>query len=148
MTADLEELYRHVILAHNKRPRNLRTIEDGCRAEGSNPLCGDRLTVYVRVADGTIQDAAFQGFGCAIAIASASLMTETVRGKTLAEAQALFGRFLQMMTAPADAPVDDLGDLSAFAGVRRFPVRMKCATLAWQTLRAAAAARAGVVSTE
>ena len=148
MTSDLAALYRDLILDHNRRPLNFRAIEGGRSAEGSNPLCGDRLTVYVRIEDGTIQDAAFQGFGCAIAIASASLMTESVKGKTLAEAEALFDRFLQMMTAPAEAPVDALGDLSAFAGVRRFPVRVKCATLPWQTLRAAAAARAEVVSTE
>lgn len=148
MTSDLERLYRGVILAHHKRPRNFRTLEGGCKAEGANPLCGDRLTVYLRVANGTIQDAAFQGLGCAIAIASASLMTESVKGKTVAEAQTLFDQFLQMITAPAEAPVDDLGELSAFAGVRRFPVRVKCATLPWQALRAAAAARVEAVSTE
>ena len=148
MTSGLEALYRDLILDHNKRPRNVRTLEGACKAEGSNPLCGDRLTVSLRIANGTIQDAAFQGFGCAIAMASASLMTESVKGKTVAEAGALFERFLQMITAPADAPVDDLGELSAFAGVRQFPVRVKCATLPWQTLRAAAAARVEVVSTE
>ena len=148
MTAGLETLYRDVILDHNRRPRNFRPLEGGGKAEGSNPLCGDRLTVYLRLANGAIQDAAFQGFGCAIAIASASLMTENVKGKTVAEATALFERFLQMITAPAEAPVDDLGDLSALAGVRQFPVRVKCATLPWQALRAAAAARVEVVSTE
>jgi len=148
MTADLEALYRDVILAHHKRPRNFRTLEGGSRAEGSNPLCGDRLTIYLRVANDTIQEAAFHGFGCAIAIASASLMTESVKGKTLAEAQALFEQFLQMIRAPAEAPVDDFGDLSVFAGVRQFPVRVKCATLPWQALRAAAAGRVEVVSTE
>jgi nitrogen fixation protein NifU and related proteins len=148
MTSDLEALYRDVILDHNKRPRNHRVLEAGCKAEGSNPLCGDRLTVYLRIDDGTITDAAFQGFGCAIAMASASLMTECVKGKTPAEAEALFDRFLQMITAPAEAPVADLGDLSAFAGVRRFPVRVKCATLPWRALRAAAARRGEVVSTE
>jgi nitrogen fixation NifU-like protein len=148
MTSDLETLYRDAILGHNKQPRNRRTLEGGCKAEGSNPLCGDRLTVYLHVANGRIEDAAFQGFGCAIAIASASLMTESVKGKTLAEAEALFERFLQMITAPAEAPVDDLGDLSALVGVRQFPVRVKCATLPWQTLRAAASASAEVVSTE
>ena len=147
MTADLETLYRDVILDHNKRPRNFRMLEGGGKAEGSNPICGDRLTVYLCVANETIQEAAFQGFGCAIAIASASLMTESVKGKTLAEAQALFNQFLQLITAPAEAPVDDLGDLSAFVGVRQFPVRVKCATLPWQALRAAAA-RVEVVSTE
>lgn len=148
MTSDLDGLYRDVILAHNKRPQNFRTIDGGSRAEGANPLCGDRLTVYVRVENGTIRDAAFQGFGCAIAIASASLMTESVKGKTVADAQALFERFLQMITAPPEAPVDDLRELSAFGGVRRFPARVKCATLPWQALCAAAAARVEVVSTE
>lgn len=148
MTSGLEALYRDVILDHNKRPRNFRRLEGGCKAEGSNPLCGDRLTVYLRIANGTIQDAAFQGFGCAIAIASASLMTESVKGKTVAGAQALFERFLQMVTAPAEALVDDLGELSALVGVRQFPVRVKCATLPWQALRSAAAARVEVVSTE
>ena len=148
MTSDLEALYRDVILDHNKRPRNFRTLEGGSTAGGFNPLCGDRLTVYLRVASGTIQDAAFQGFGCAIAIASASLMTENVKGKTVAETHALFERFFQMITAPAGAPVDDLGALSVFAGVRQFPVRAKCATLPWRALCAAAAARDEVVSTE
>ena len=147
MTPDLEALYQDVILDHNRRPRNFRTLEGGSKAEGANPLCGDRLTVYVRVGNGTIQEAAFQGFGCAIAIASASLMTESVKGKTLAEAQALFEQFQQLITASAEAPVN-LGDLSAFAGVRKFPVRVKCATLPWQALRAAASGRVEVVSTE
>ena len=148
MTSGLEGLYRDVIRDHNKRPRNFRVLAGGSKAEGSNPLCGDRLTVYLRIANGTIQEAAFQGFGCAIAIASASLMTESVKGKTLAEAEALFEDFLQMITAPADAPIGDVGDLSAFAGIRRFPVRVKCATLPWQALRAAAAGRVEAVSTE
>ncbi|HVH29932.1 MAG TPA: SUF system NifU family Fe-S cluster assembly protein [Vicinamibacterales bacterium] len=148
MAADIETLYRDVILDHNRRPRNFRVLEDGGKAEGSNPLCGDRLTVYLRVASETIQDAAFQGYGCAIAIASASLMTESVKGKTLAEAEALFEQLLQMITAPAEAPLGDLGGLSALAGVRQFPVRVKCATLPWQALRAAAAGRVEVVSTE
>ena len=148
MTSGLDVLYRDVILDHNKRPRNFRVLEGGSKAEGSNPLCGDRLTVYLRIANGAIQEAAFQGFGCAIAIASASLMTESVKGKTLAETEALFERFLQMITAPAEAPVGDVGDLSAFAGIRRFSVRVKCATLPWQALRAAAAGRVEAVSTE
>jgi nitrogen fixation NifU-like protein len=148
MTSGLDALYRDVILDHNKRPRNFRPLGSGGKAEGANPLCGDRLTVYARIENGTIRDAAFQGFGCAIAIASASLMTESVKGKTVAEAQALFERFLQMITASAGATVDDLGDLSVLAGVRQFPVRVKCATLPWQALLAAAAARVEVVSTE
>src|SRR5581483_2798633 len=107
------------------------------QAEGFNPLCGDRLTVYVKIEGDRVEDAAFQGSGCAISKASASLMTESVKGKTVAEAVALFDRFQQMITSRPDAPVDDLGKLTALAGVRQFPVRVKCASLAWHTLRAA-----------
>jgi len=148
MTADLQELYQEVILDHNKRPRNFRALEDGRKAEGYNPLCGDRFTVYLRMEDSVIKDTSFQGSGCAISKASASLMTESVKGKTLAEAEALFDRFQRMVTAPPDLPVEDLGRLSVFAGVRQFPVRVKCASLAWHTLRAAVEARNEVVSTE
>ena len=148
MTSDLQELYQEVILDHNKRPRNFRVLEGGCMAEGYNPLCGDRLTVYLRVQDDVIADVAFQGSGCAISKASASLMTDSVKGRTMAEAEALFERFHRMITSPADAPVDDLGKLSVLAGVRQFPVRVKCASLAWHTLRAAVEHRHDVVSTE
>jgi nitrogen fixation NifU-like protein len=146
--SDLQDLYQEVILDHNRRPRNFRTLAGGRKAEGYNPLCGDRLTVYLRVEDGVIKDAAFQGSGCAISKASASLMTDVVKGKTVAEAEALFERFHRVVTAPSDAPVEDLGKLSVLAGVRQFPVRVKCATLAWYALRAAAEARDEVVSTE
>jgi len=146
--SDLQDLYQEVILDHNRRPRNFRTLEDGRKAEGYNPLCGDRLTVYLRVEEGVIKDATFQGAGCAISKASASLMTDAVKGKTLAEAEALFERFHRTVTAPSDAPVEDLGKLSVLAGVRQFPVRVKCATLAWYALRAAAEAKDEVVSTE
>ena len=145
---DLQELYQEVILDHNKRPRNFRAIEGVRKAEGYNPLCGDKLTVYVRVENDRIADAAFQGSGCAISKASASLMTDSVKGKTLTEAETLFEHFRQMVTGPTDAPADDLGKLSVLAGVRQFPVRVKCATLAWYALRAAAEARDMVVSTE
>jgi nitrogen fixation protein NifU and related proteins len=148
MSADLQELYQEVILDHNRRPRNFRPIEHGQKAEGYNPLCGDRLTVYLRVQDGRIADASFEGSGCAISKASASLMTESVKGKTLKEAEDLFQRFHQLITRAPDEPVDDLGKLSVFAGVRQFPVRVKCASLPWHTLRAAADARHDVVSTE
>ena len=148
MTSDLQALYRDVVIDHNRHPRNFRALEAGRTAEGFNPLCGDRLTVFVRVETGSIQDVSFQGLGCAIATASASLMTESVKGKTVAEAAALFERVQRMLTASSDAPIDDLGALSALAGVRRFPVRMKCATLAWYALRAAAATADEVVSTE
>jgi nitrogen fixation NifU-like protein len=123
-------------------------IEDGRHAEGYNPLCGDRLTVYVRLEDDRIADASFQGSGCAISKASASLMTEALKGKTLAEADELFARFHRMVTGTPDGPVEDLGKLSVLAGVRQFPVRVKCASLAWHTLRSAIEARDEVVSTE
>jgi nitrogen fixation protein NifU and related proteins len=148
MTSDLQALYRDVIVDHNTHPRNFRALDTDCRAEGFNPLCGDRLTVYVRVENGAIRDVAFQGLGCAIATASASLMTESVKGKTVADADALVDRVQQMVSASSDAPVDDLGALSALAGVRRFPVRVKCAMLAWHTLRAATSASGQVVTTE
>ena len=148
MTADLRALYRDVIVDHSRRPRNFRALETGRKSEGRNPLCGDRLTVYVQVDNGVMRDVSFEGLGCAIATASASLMTESVRGKTVAEADALFERVQRMVTASAEAPVDDLGALSALAGVRLFPVRVKCATLPWHALRAAAAAGDEVVTTE
>ena len=148
MTAELQDLYREVILDHNRRPRNFRALEGGRKAEGYNPLCGDRLTVYLNVEADVIRDAAFQGSGCAISKASASLMTESVRGKTIAEVDAIFDRFHHMITAPPDGQDDDLGKLAVLGGVRQFPVRVKCASLAWHTLRAAIDARDEVVSTE
>ena len=146
--SDLQDLYQEVILDHNRRPRNFRALDAGRKAEGYNPLCGDRLTVYLRVEDDVIKDATFQGSGCAISKASASLMTDVVKGKTVAEAEALFERFHRVVTAPPDATVEDLGKLSVLAGVRQFPVRVKCATLAWYALRAAVEARDEIVSTE
>jgi nitrogen fixation NifU-like protein len=147
MSSSLQELYQEVILDHNRRPRNFRAIDDAQKAEGYNPLCGDRLTVFLRVEDGRILDASFQGSGCAISKASASLMTDSVKGKTVEEAKTLFDHFHQMLTG-ADEPVDDLGKLSVFTGVRQFPIRVKCATLPWHALRAAAEAHAEAVSTE
>ncbi len=147
--ADLRDLYQEIIMDHNKRPRNFRAIEGGRRAEGYNPLCGDRLTVYLRVSDdGRIADASFEGAGCAISKASASLMTEAVTGKTLADADELFARFHAMITRAPGEPIEELGKLSALAGVRQFPGRVKCASLAWHTLRSAIEARDEVVSTE
>lgn len=148
MSSELDELYQEVILDHNKRPRNFRAIDGGRRAEGYNPLCGDRMTVHVRVDGDVIADVSFQGAGCAISKASASLMTESIKGKTLAEAGALLERFQRMITSAPDAPLDDLGKLTVLAGVRQFPVRVKCASLAWHTLRAATDAKDEVVSTE
>jgi nitrogen fixation NifU-like protein len=136
--SDLSDLYQEVILDHNRRPRNFHALADASHtAEGYNPLCGDRLTLYVRVADGVVADVAFEGAGCAISKASASLMTDAVKGRTVAEAEALFARFHRMVTTPPEQPVEDMGKLSALAGVREFPVRVKCASLAWHTLKAA-----------
>lgn len=148
MNTDLQDLYQEVILDHNRRPRNFRAIEDGRRAEGYNPLCGDRLTVYLRIDNGRIADASFEGTGCAISKASASLMTEAVKDKTLAEADELFARFHAMITRAPEEPVEDLGKLSVLAGVRQFPIRVKCASLPWHTLRSAIDASDEVVSTE
>jgi len=146
--ADLNDLYQEVILDHNRRPRNFHAIAGATySAEGFNPLCGDRLTVYVQVDGDRITDVAFEGSGCAISKASASLMTEAVKGKTLAEARALFERFHQMVTAAPEQEPEDLGKLCALAGVREFPIRVKCASLAWHTLKAACA-REAKTSTE
>jgi nitrogen fixation NifU-like protein len=136
--SDLSDLYQEVILDHNRRPRNFHALADASHsAEGYNPLCGDRLTLYLKLADGVVEDVSFEGGGCAISKASASLMTDAIKGKSLAEAQALFERFHRMVTTPPEQPVEDLGKLSALAGVREFPVRVKCASLAWHTLKAA-----------
>jgi nitrogen fixation NifU-like protein len=148
MNAELQELYQDVILDHNRRPRNFRALECARRAEGFNPLCGDHFTVYLRLDDDVIADVGFQGSGCAISKASASMMTESVKGRTTADAIALLDRFQRMITSPADSPVDHLGKLAALAGVRQFPARVKCASLAWHTLRAALDSHEEVVSTE
>ncbi|HXT33113.1 MAG TPA: SUF system NifU family Fe-S cluster assembly protein [Vicinamibacterales bacterium] len=138
--SELTDLYQEVILDHNRRPRNFHALANAShRAEGYNPLCGDRLTLYLSVNEGVITEAAFEGAGCAISKASASMMTETLKGKTLAEADALFRRFHRMVTTPPDQPVEDMGKLSSLAGVREFPIRVKCASLAWHTFKAALA---------
>lgn len=138
---DLRELYQATILGHNKKPRNFRVIEDASHeADGHNPLCGDQLTLYAQVSDaGTLEDVAFQGSGCAISKASASLMTDFVKGKSLAEIETDFERFHDLVTAsPGEEPnTDGLGKLAVFAGVREYPMRVKCATLAWHALKAA-----------
>ena len=146
--SELTDLYQEVILDHNRRPRNFRTIASPSHhAEGYNPLCGDRLNLYVQVNGDTITDVAFEGSGCAISKASASLMTDALKGKTVSEAHSLFERFHRVVTTPPDQPVEDLGKLSVLAGVREFPVRVKCASLAWHTLKAALD-REPIVSTE
>jgi len=149
--SDLRELYQEVILDHNKRPRYFRAIEHPTRtAKGHNPLCGDRLTLYLTLDGDRIADVAFEGSGCAISKASASLMTEALKGKTIAQAEALFERFHEVVTSPGDVPVntDGLGKLAVFAGVREYPARVKCASLAWHTMKAAVATPDAVVSTE
>jgi nitrogen fixation protein NifU and related proteins len=149
--SDLRELYQEVILDHNKRPRNFRTIEHPSRiARGHNPLCGDRLTLYVTMDGDRIADVAFEGSGCAISKASASLMTEAVKGKTASEAEALFELFHDLVTSPADEPAKTtgLGKLAVFAGVREYPARVKCASLAWHTMKNAVEAVGEVAKTE
>jgi nitrogen fixation NifU-like protein len=127
---DLTELYQSVILENNRRPRNFRKLPTANRsAAGNNPVCGDEITVYLRLEDGRIADISFEGAGCAISQASASVMTQRLKGKTVAEAEALFGRFKNIVTQ--GTPDEDDLDLSAFAGVHQFPARIKCATLGW-----------------
>lgn len=146
----LSDLYQEVILDHNRRPRNFRVIEPASAAqEGYNPLCGDRLTLYVTIDDGVIADVAFQGSGCAISKASASLMTEAVKGKTVDQARALFDTFHEMITSPPESPLPEMGKLAVLSGVRDFPTRVKCAGLAWHTLKAAVSGHpGGPVTTE
>lgn len=147
--SDLGDLYQEVILDHNRRPRNFRSIEEGRKQEGYNPLCGDRLTLYVKLDGDRIVDLAFEGTGCAISKASASLMTEALKGKTVAEARELFDKFHDMVTSSTDTAAADLGKLSVLSGVREYPTRVKCASLAWHTMKAAVSgAEDGPVSTE
>jgi nitrogen fixation NifU-like protein len=148
--SELTDLYQEVILDHNRRPRNFRAIEHPTRKrEGFNPLCGDHLMLYVKLDGDVIKDVTFQGVGCAISKASASLMTEALKGKTVEEARAMFDQFHDMVTSSPETPAPDLGKLSVLAGVREFPTRVKCASLAWHTLKAAVSEEAaGPVSTE
>ena len=151
MSDDLRDLYQEVILDHNKKPRNFREMADANRkSEGYNPLCGDKVTVFAKVEGGVIRDLAFRGAGCAISTASASLMTEQLKGKTEAEAKGIFQRFHAMVTSPAgtEASSEGLGKLAVLSGVSEFPVRVKCASLAWHTLNAALENRGDPVSTE
>lgn len=147
----LRELYQEVILDHCKRPRNFREIENvENKAKGHNPLCGDKISVFVQLKDGKIEDVSFQGTGCAISTASASMMTESLKGKTQEEAEALFELFHDMVTGKLDKAEEtaELGKLAVFAGVQEFPIRVKCATLAWHTLRAAVEKKEEAVTTE
>ncbi|MEZ0332846.1 MAG: Fe-S cluster assembly sulfur transfer protein SufU [Gemmatimonadales bacterium] len=142
--ATMDELYQNVILEHNRSPRNYRVMEDASgRGEGNNPLCGDQIAVWLKIQDGIIQDASFQGSGCAISKASASLMTAAIKGKSREEALRLFDRFHALVTGrpPTDA-TETLGKLAVFSGVSAFPIRVKCATLSWHAMKEAMATQA------
>jgi nitrogen fixation NifU-like protein len=148
---DLNDLYQELIIDHSRRPHNRRrpTVVNR-EAQGFNPLCGDRVTLYLNVENDVVKDAAFEGSGCAISTASASIMTDSLKGKTVAEARALFEKFHELVTGEANTDVDlgGLGKLAVFSGVGRFPARVKCATLAWHALTAALENVNEVVSTE
>jgi len=149
--SDLRGLYQEVILDHSKRPHNYRVMEGAdCQADGYNPLCGDRVRIYLKLEDDRISDVSFQGSGCAISTASASILTETLKGKTPAEVDAIFESFHHLVTGRGSASADspELGKLAVFSGVSEFPARVKCATLAWHTLRSALAGSSEVASTE
>jgi nitrogen fixation NifU-like protein len=149
--SELTDLYQEVILDHNRRPRNFHAMADATQvARGHNPLCGDKLTLYVKVDRDRIADISFEGSGCAISKASASLMTDAVKGATIPDAMALFDRFHEVVTTPVDQPIDEesVGKLAVLAGVREFPVRVKCASLAWHTLKAAIEGAGEPVKTE
>ena len=148
--SDLRDLYQELILDHSKRPRNFGALEDAHSARGHNPLCGDEVTVYVALDDGVVADVRFEGSGCAISTAAASIMTQTLKGKTRDEVEKIFDRYHEVCTGRADPDesVEDLGKLAVFAGVSEYPVRVKCATLAWHTLMAALAEKTETVTTE
>ena len=139
MASDLSDLYQEILLEHNRRPRNFRTLDDPThQADGFNPLCGDQISLQLKVGDGKVYDVGFQGHGCAISRASASLLTQAVKGATSNEAMAMFDEFHKMLTEPdAELDVDLLGDLEMLSGVIAYPTRIKCAILAWHTLKAA-----------
>ena len=149
MASDLSDLYQEILLEHNRRPRNFRTLDDPThQADGYNPLCGDEISLQLKVGDDKVDDAAFQGHGCAISRASASLLTQAVKGASSDEAMAMFDEFHRMLTEPdAELDYDLLGDLEMLAGVIAYPTRIKCAILAWHTLKAAMAGEA-VATTE
>jgi nitrogen fixation NifU-like protein len=147
---DLQQLYRKTVLEHSRHPRNFRRLENASGScEGHNPLCGDKLTVYIDIGEDSIRDIAFEGAGCAISLASASIMTESVRGKPVNEARESINRVIdQFSVSASDQPVTELGDMAALSGVRKYPSRIKCATLAWKTLDATLAGSQSRVTTE
>jgi nitrogen fixation NifU-like protein len=147
---DLQDLYQELILDHGRRPRNFHALPEANRsAEGYNPLCGDRVKIYVNLDNDVVKDISFEGAGCAISTASASIMTETLRGKTRAQAEELFDTFHDLVTGkPAKLDSPDLGKLEVFSGVSEFPMRVKCATLSWHTLHSALKGKGEIVSTE
>lgn len=148
---DLRELYQEVILDHSKHPKNYHKMDDATHvAEGFNPLCGDHFNLYLKVEDGIIKDISFEGAGCAISKASASIMTSIIKGKTLTDAEKIFQNFHAFVTGKVDKNFDpnSLGKLAVFSGVSEYPVRVKCATLAWHTLLNALKDKPGVTSTE
>ncbi len=148
--SNLHELYQEILLEHNNKPRNFRQLEDANRqADGYNPLCGDQITLYLKVEDDVITDVAFQGHGCAISRASASMLTQSVKGETLAKAEEIFDGFHALITDPdAEVDYDLLGDLEMLSGVSAFPTRIKCAVLAWHTFNAAIEGKEDSVTTE
>ncbi len=150
MFDELRDLYQEVIFDHNRNPRNFRVMENPDReVEGFNPLCGDKLTLFLKIKDGMIEDASFQGSGCAISTASVSLMTEIIKGKTIEEAEEIFEMFHKMTTGKdGEIDLDAIGKLAVLAGVREYPARVKCATLAWHTLDAALKNKEKSISTE
>jgi len=148
--SDIRELYQEMILEHNKKPRNFQKLDKASRtAEGYNPLCGDRLTLYLKIENDVIKDIGFEGSGCAISKASASMMTVSVKGKTQAQTEALFEKFHQMLSGDqASVDLSEIGKLAVFSGVREYPARVKCATLAWHTLKAGLSGSSEMISTE
>ena len=146
----LSELYQEILLEHNSKPRNFRKVEEANHtSEGFNPLCGDQITLYLKVIDGLIDDVGFQGTGCAISRASASMMTQSIKGQTVEKAHEIFDAFHHMITEPgAELDYDTLGDLETLSGINEFPTRVKCAVLAWHTMKAALSGDNQEVTTE
>ena len=146
---DIKDLYQEIIVDHNRNPRNFGKLDNADKTlEGFNPLCGDKLTLYLKTKDNKIEDIAFDGSGCAISVASASLMTDAMKGKTLEEAETLFNEFHHLITSDEDVDTEHLGKLAALAGVKDYPARVKCASLCWHTLHSAIQGDEAPVSTE